>query len=95
VIPEPLASLVQHRIQGTAWSDLWQTSNGCGRLEVMHLDKDGPQPVPTANGKLTVNGMPAKAVNGTLESRIDPAASAKSAHAPPAVVYRGAKVKPQ
>ena len=66
VIPEPLASLVQHRIQGTAWCDLWQTSNGCSRIESMVYDKDAikAKAAETLNAKSTaVNGKSAP-VNG-------------------------------
>src|SRR5262249_47977314 len=59
VISEPLASLVQHRIQGTAWSDLWQTANGCGRIETMMFDKDAikAKAAEALNGKNTgLNG---------------------------------------
>ncbi|HZZ26721.1 MAG TPA: histidine phosphatase family protein [Pirellulales bacterium] len=96
VIPEPLASLIQHRIQGTPWSDLWQVSNGGSRIEIMNLDKDAPpQPAPAINGT-AVNGKPTNAAAGTVEkNRVDaPAPPAKQAHAP-VLVYRGAKFTPQ
>ncbi|HTQ40836.1 MAG TPA: histidine phosphatase family protein [Pirellulales bacterium] len=96
VIPEPLASLVQHRILGTPWSDLWRAANGCSRIEVMNVDKDTPlsSPAPATGAMGTINGTSPKAVNGTVESRIDTAVPAKpSTHTPP-MVYRGATVIP-
>ena len=100
VIPEPLASLVQHRFQGKEWSDLWQTANGCSRIEAMTLDKDF-KPVAVTADNVTVNGKSSegkaeeKDVAGSVENRIHGPATTKVNGLHPTMVYRGAKVRPQ
>lgn len=38
VVPEPLAAIIRHRLEGTEIEDLWHvTSSGC-RMEVFHLE---------------------------------------------------------
>ncbi|HEY2827933.1 MAG TPA: histidine phosphatase family protein [Pirellulales bacterium] len=99
VIPEPLASLIQHRIQGTEWSDLWQTANGCCRIESMTFDKDSkksPAPAPAVNGKTTATDTAENPAGGAaIENRIHAAAPAKLNGFHPTMVYRGVTVKPQ
>jgi phosphoserine phosphatase len=94
VIPEPLASLVQHRFQGTEWSDLWQTSNGCSRIETMSLDKEFKPVAVTVNGSGAVKTVE-KDVAGAVENRIHGPATMKVNGLHPSMVYRGAKVRPQ
>lgn len=65
VIPEPLASLVQHRIQGTPWSDLWQTSNGCSRIETMIYDKDAIK----AKAAAPINNVPLSGKNAAASGK--------------------------
>lgn len=97
VIPEPLASLVQHRLQGTEWSDLWQAANGCARIEVINFDKNA-KPAPAVNGAVnghkTLDPTPEKQ-NGSVENRIDGPSAPKVAAIRPAMVYRGAPVNHQ
>ncbi|MCC7086950.1 MAG: histidine phosphatase family protein [Pirellulales bacterium] len=40
VAPEPLASVILHRLTGEEIGDLWHAENGCGRIEVLHLDRN-------------------------------------------------------
>jgi probable phosphoglycerate mutase len=37
VVPEPLASVVRSRLQGTEVGDLWKAANGCGRVEILEV----------------------------------------------------------
>ena len=58
VVPEPLASLIQHRLTGKKMGDLWRAANGCGRFEILQIDEGLKKPDPAANGnaKQPVNG---------------------------------------
>lgn len=40
VAPEPLASVVRARLEGTELGDLWRATNGCRNVEVLHLQRD-------------------------------------------------------
>ena len=100
VIPEPLASLVQHRIQGTQWSDLWRAANGCNRIEVMTMDKDPKKLLQAVNGKNVAPGKPAQGkpqaeAGASVENRVHGPEAAKLNGLHPTMVYRGARVKPQ
>jgi probable phosphoglycerate mutase len=95
VIPEPLASLIQHRIQGTQWSDLWRVANGGSRIEAMTLDKDSKKLAPAVNGKSVVDGTAEKKAENTVEKRVHGPATAKLNGLHPTMVYRGVTVKPQ
>lgn len=55
VTPEPLASIIRHRVEGTELGDLWRATNGCDRLNVLSVEPA----VHLANGKK--NGKPASA----------------------------------
>jgi probable phosphoglycerate mutase len=96
VIPEPLASLIQHRIQGTQWSDLWQAANDCSRIEAMTLDKNSIKQAPAVNGK-SVNDTPETAAGPTVENRVHGPATEKLSglHPTPTMVYRGVTVRQQ
>lgn len=37
VAPEPLASVIRSRVQGTDVRDLWKAANGCGRVEILDV----------------------------------------------------------
>jgi broad specificity phosphatase PhoE len=37
VAPEPLASVIRSRLQGTDMGDLWKAANGCGRVEILDV----------------------------------------------------------
>ena len=37
VAPEPLASVIRSRLQGTDMGDLWKAANGCGRVEILEV----------------------------------------------------------
>lgn len=37
VAPEPLASIIRSRLQGTDIGDLWKAANGCGRVEMLDV----------------------------------------------------------
>lgn len=37
VAPEPLASVIRSRLQGTEVRDLWKAVNGCGRVEILEV----------------------------------------------------------
>jgi phosphoserine phosphatase len=37
VAPEPLASVIRSRLQGTDVGDLWKATNGCGRVEILDV----------------------------------------------------------
>jgi phosphoserine phosphatase len=58
VVPEPLATLIQHRLTGKKMGDLWRAANGCGRVEVLQVDPSlkKPESAPQGNGKTPVNG---------------------------------------
>jgi phosphoserine phosphatase len=95
VIPEPLASLVQHRFQGTEWSDLWRTANVCARIEVINIDKDSLVPAAAANGASIAGKAAGKDLPASVENRIHGPATTMVNGLHPTMVYRGAKVKPQ
>jgi probable phosphoglycerate mutase len=40
VAPEPLASVVRARLEGTDLGDLWHAANGCRHVEVLHLQRN-------------------------------------------------------
>jgi phosphoserine phosphatase len=40
VAPEPLASIIRHRLDGTEIGDLWRAANGCAHVDVLHLERD-------------------------------------------------------
>ncbi len=37
VAPEPLASVIRSRLQGTDVGDMWKAINGCGRVEIIDV----------------------------------------------------------
>jgi phosphoserine phosphatase len=70
VAPEPLASVIRCRLQGSRFGDLWKAVKGCGRIEVFEmpggsgLASIGPAAAPaTAHHEAPVENLslPAKA----------------------------------
>src|SRR5262249_22184319 len=69
VATEPLASFVRQRLEGGALGDLWRATNGCNKMNVLHLDailetpapqngaKNGSSPVVYTYRGATVNGQ--------------------------------------
>ena len=94
VVPEPLASLIQHRFQGVEWADLWRGAGGCGRIETLNVDKDSLASPSAVNGKAAVNGSASSAA-ATVENRFHGPADATLNGHHPTLAHRGAKVKPQ
>lgn len=61
VAPEPMASIVRHRLAGSEMGDLWHAENGCGKIEVLHLERNlAPA------GALNVISVAASGHGGTL-----------------------------
>ncbi len=94
VVPEPLASLIQHRFQGVEWADLWRSAGGCSRIEAINVDKDSLASPPGMNGKAAVNGSESGTATAVENRFHGPADATLNGHHP-TMVYRGAKVKPQ
>lgn len=95
VIPEPLATLIQHRIQGIPCSDLWRAPNGYCRIESMNLEKDAPHSVPAPEAE-KLSTPPAATANGpATENRIHGPTTGKLNGLHPTMVYRGVPVRPQ
>src|SRR4029079_15403500 len=40
VAPEPMASIIRHRLVGQQIGDLWHAENGCSKMEVLHLERN-------------------------------------------------------
>ncbi len=40
VAPEPMASIIRHRLAGTELGDMWHATNGCNHMEVLHLERN-------------------------------------------------------
>jgi phosphoserine phosphatase len=40
VAPEPMASIIRHRLVGEHIGDLWHAENGCSKMEVLHLERN-------------------------------------------------------
>jgi broad specificity phosphatase PhoE len=92
VVPEPLASLIQHRFQGVEWADLWRGEGGCSRIETLNVGKDSLASPPPVNGKAAVNGSGSAAATA-VENRFHGPSEAKVNGDHPTMVYRGAQVK--
>jgi broad specificity phosphatase PhoE len=92
VVPEPLASLIQHRFQGVEWADLWRGAGGCCRIEALNVDKDSFTSPPPVNGKAAVNGSESGSAVAVENRFHGPADATLNGHHP-TLVYRGAKVK--
>jgi phosphoserine phosphatase len=57
VAAEPLASIVRRRLEGGTLGDLWRATNGCSKMNVLHLDAVlEPAPAAKENGKHTPPG---------------------------------------
>jgi probable phosphoglycerate mutase len=63
VAPEPMASIIRHRLAGEEIGDLWHAENGCGKLEVLHLERNLATvgAVAATNGHHQTNG---NSING-------------------------------
>lgn len=65
VAPEPLSSIIRHRLAGNSLGDLWRADNRCDRIDVLELERNLPvlQPATTLNGR--TNGH-ASGISGVL-----------------------------
>jgi phosphoserine phosphatase len=74
VAPEPLATIIRHRLDGTKLGDLWRATNGCGHVDVLEVQPSLKRP--ESDAKTAGNS----GTNGSAEGKKNGA---------PTIVYRG------
>jgi probable phosphoglycerate mutase len=104
IVPEPLASIVRHRIEGKGLDDLWTAANGCGRVDLLQLEagfSTGASAASTPAASTPINGSQkgtaapnneatAKGENGKAD---DPSPQPPAPHSRSRIVYRGVVVE--
>jgi len=74
IAPEPIASIIRHRLEGGERGDLWRASNGCSRIDVLRLESilvpageapaEASSSAPATNG--SSNGAPTTGAAGLV-----------------------------
>jgi len=78
IVAEPLASLIKHRIDGSEICDLWRTTSGCDRFDVLTLEASLPP-----------KNVAVASQNGATNGAVKPASQEQTRK----MVYRGVPVE--